>query len=442
MTEFIINLIDDDPQVLESSIQMLNLEGHQVEAFSSAAQFLSNTLLTPESEAIIISDIKMPQLSGLELLDKIQNIDPDLPVILITGHADVEMAIDAMKRGGFDFIQKPVQPDHILDVIKKAKRHRHLILENRHLRQQINNSENTQLIGLHESMQHLKTQILNLGDADVDVLINGQTGSGKELVANALHQQSKRKNKPFVALNCGAIPNELIESELFGHEAGAFTSAQKQRIGKIESANNGTLFLDEIESMPINVQIKLLRVLQDRCIQRLGSNTSIQLDFRIITASKINLHEASQKGEFRDDLLYRLDVATIEIPALNQRGDDILILFKYFSERAAQKYKRDIPASTTGLEQKLLTYDWPGNVRECQNLAEKWILGVSDERLSYSTTDLADTNNLDEVMNRHEKYILIRALDINHWKITKTAEYLGIPRKKLYLRMQKYQLKN
>ncbi len=436
-------LVDDDQQVRQSFTQMLELDGYNVTAFDTAEALLQAHVIHLDANIIIISDIKMPAMSGLELIDEIMLIDAEIPVVLITGHADINMAIDGMKRGAYHFIEKPVKPNHILNVIKKAARQRSLYLENKHLKQQLNDQSNTlnTLIGTHHTTQLLKQHINNLASANVDVLINGETGSGKEVVAQLLHQQSPRCKHPFVALNCGAIPSELIESELFGHEQGAFTNANKRRIGKIEYANHGTLFLDEIESMPSDVQVKLLRVLQERSIQRLGSNNSIDLDFNVIAASKIDLHKASKTGQFRPDLLYRLDVATIHIPPLRERGDDAILLFHYFAERAAKKYQREFTPSHPMLQQKLLNYDWPGNVRECQNLAEKWILGVQDQRLQNEHCfNTKHHNSLEEQMNCFERELITKALKANQWKITQTAESLNIPRKKLYLRMQKHNI--
>jgi len=441
MEQLAIYLIDDDAQVRQSFTQMLELEGYTVASFDSAEACLNAKIIRLDANAIVISDIKMPGMSGLELMDEILLIDAEIPVVLITGHADIDMAIDGMKRGAYNFIEKPVKPNRILGVIKKAARQRALILENKQLKKQLIDQGHTQsnLIGTHSSTLQLKQQISNLASANVDILIHGETGTGKEVVAQLLHQHSSRAKHPFVALNCGAIPSDLIESELFGHEQGAFTSAHKKRIGKIEYANHGTLFLDEIESMPADVQVKLLRVLQERNIQRLGSNELIHLDFNIIAASKIDLHEACKKGEFRADLLYRLDVATINIPPLRERGDDAILLFHYFAELAAKKYHRSYSPSHQTLQNKLLQYPWPGNVRECQNLAEKWVLGVQDKRLQNEhSSSLKALTSLDDQMNAYERELLVQALENNEWKIAKTAESLNIPRKKLYLRMQKY----
>lgn len=444
MNELNIFLIDDDQQVRDSFTQMLELDGYCVDSFASAEDFLSSQLIQLGSNAVVITDVKMPGMSGLELMDDLLLIDSEIPIVIITGHADIDLAIDGMKRGAFNFIEKPVKPKRILEVVKKAACHRRLLLENKSLKKQLKNQDafNMQLIGSHNNTLKLKEQINNLASANVDVLINGETGSGKEVVAKLLHKQSNRSDHPFVAINCGAIAHDLLESELFGHEQGAFTSANKKRIGKIEYANHGTLFLDEIESMPLDVQVKLLRVLQERSIQRLGSNQLISLDFNVIAATKVDLHKASESGDFRADLLYRLDVATIHIPPLRKRGDDVVLLFHYFSDIAAQKFNRDFLPSPSVLQNKLLQYEWPGNVRECQNLAEKWVLGVQDERLQNKAGFSEVSKTLDESIGQYEKELITQALMANGWKINQTAESLGIPRKKLYLRMQKHSIQN
>jgi two-component system C4-dicarboxylate transport response regulator DctD len=435
-------IIDDHEKVRKSFRQMLELEAFQVKAFASAQEFLNSAKADSCKACVVVTDIKMPDISGLELLDAIQLIDADIPVVLVTGHADINIAIDGMKRGAYDFIEKPVQPAHIIDVVRKAMRQRALILENRRLRLQLDQEQNQEnLIGQHSSVLRLCEQIRNLGVTGVDVLIRGETGSGKEVVARELHRQSPRKRGRFVALNCGAIPEELIESELFGHEQGAFTSASRQRIGKIEYADGGTLFLDEIESMPLNVQVKMLRVLQERRIERLGSNTEIPLDFTVLAASKADLKTACAEGRFREDLFYRLDVATLDIPPLRERGNDVLLLFNHFAMQAAERYERESPPLNDRQQRLLLQHDWPGNVRECQNLAEKWVLGIRQiAPFSRADRDLSLDTSLDAQVADFERQVLLDALETHQWKINQTAEYLQVPRKKLYLRMKKHQI--
>jgi two-component system C4-dicarboxylate transport response regulator DctD len=285
----------------------------------------------------------------------------------------------------------------------------------------------------------------------VDLIINGATGTGKEVVANCLHDFSPRAKKPFVALNCGAVTESIIESELFGHEAGAFTGANKKRIGKIEYANGGTLFLDEIESMPASLQVRLLRVLQERTLQRLGGNADIDVDIRVIAASKVDLRDAADQGLFREDLYYRLSVASIEIPNLDQRKEDIPVLFSHFVDQATQRFDRESRPLPKSLLQQLRAQNWPGNVRELRNAAERWTLGLSIEAETDTnayanvhthahTTQTTKDGNLDELVDSYEREVIAAALIANKGQAELTAEALGIPRKKLYLRMKKHGL--
>lgn len=435
-------IIDDHAEVRKSFRQMLELEDFRVRAYSSAVDFLQSVEIDVGSACVVVTDIRMPHTNGLQLLDAMQLIDADIPVVLITGHADINTAIDGMKRGAFDFIEKPVKPAHAIDMVRKAMRQRLLILENRRLRLQLDQSQPQDiLLGQHPRVKGLCEQVQNLAVTGVDILIQGETGSGKEIVARELHRQGPRRHGQFVALNCGAIPENLIESELFGHEQGAFTSASKQRIGKIEFADKGTLFLDEIESMPMNVQVKMLRVLQERRIERLGSNQEIQLDFTVLAATKADLRQACSDGQFREDLFYRLDVATLEVPPLRVRGDDVLLLFNHFGSIAAERYERSFVPLNSMQQRRLLQYDWPGNVRECQNLAEKWVLGIRNTvPFCHADCDSLQDSSLDTQIAAYERQVLLDALENHQWRINQTADYLKIPRKKLYLRMKKYQL--
>jgi len=275
-------------------------------------------------------------------------------------------------------------------------------------------------------------------------MINGETGAGKDVVARALHDHSSRKEKPFVAVNCGALPKEIIESELFGHEAGAFTGATQQRIGKIEYANGGTLFLDEIESMPLDVQVKLLRVVETRSLERLGSNKTVPLDIRIVGASKIDLNSASASGDFRQDLYFRLNVASINLPPLRERGEDILLLFYRLARQARARFRKEIPDVTPEIIAQLHAYDWPGNVRELRNSADRFVLGMG---LGIDGSDLpvsetAQEGTLPEKMAAYEKALIEREIERNGGSLKSTYESFGISRKALYEKMKKYGIQN
>ena len=288
-------------------------------------------------------------------------------------------------------------------------------------------------------MKNIRQSVLQLAQLDVDLIINGATGTGKEVVARCLHDFSSRAKQPFVALNCGALAESMIESELFGHEAGAFTGAQKRRVGKFEYANGGTIFLDEVESMPPHLQVRLLRVVQERCLERVGGNQLIPLDVRIIAASKLDLRLAADAGSFREDLYYRLNVTSINLPAMADRKADVALLFRHFSELAAQKYNLPCPPLEPQLLHQLQTRSWHGNVREISNEAERWVLGLSFNHPG-SMPSKPIEGGLDEQVDQFEKVIIETALLQNQGHLEQTAAALNIPRKKLYLRMKKHQI--
>jgi two-component system C4-dicarboxylate transport response regulator DctD len=294
-------------------------------------------------------------------------------------------------------------------------------------------------------MLKLRSEISALAQTDIDVLIWGETGAGKEVVARALHEEGNRKDKPFIALNCGAIPIEMMESELFGHESGAFTSANKQRVGKLEYANGGTIFLDEIESMPMELQVKLLRVIETRTIERLGSNKVISLDVRFLAATKTDLEAASQCHKFRADLYYRLNVVTLTIPSLRERKEDIPALIHHLSIEARSRYRRDIPEITPALMAGFMSYDWPGNVRELRNVVDRWLLGLGvglplPLPSEVPTAPFSGDADLSTQMANVERSLIATALNANDGSIKKTYEQLGVSRKALYEKMKKYQL--
>ena len=340
--------IDDDEEVRISGAQTLELEGFEVIALDSAQAALEHISVT--WPGIVVSDVKMPTMSGIDLLERVTMIDQDLPVVLITGHGDISLAVEAIRAGAYDFIEKPADMERLIDTVHRALEKRTLILENRMLRKRSGNLGDEiegRIIGVTPAIMALRQTILDLADTDVDVLILGETGTGKELVARCLHDFGSRRESRFVALNCGALPESVIESELFGHEAGAFTGATKQRIGKIEYAEGGTLFLDEVESMPPAIQVRLLRVLQERKIERLGGNDPIAVDIRVIAATKESLLDLSTDGSFREDLYYRLHVASLSLPPLRDRPEDIPILFSLFVENAGERFRRPLPELMT-----------------------------------------------------------------------------------------------
>ncbi|MEW7988447.1 MAG: sigma-54 dependent transcriptional regulator [Candidatus Thiodiazotropha sp.] len=435
--------IDDEIDLRLANEQTLELAGFQVRVFEKAEDALK--LIDNQTGGIVVSDIRLPGLDGLALLQRLQQMDATLPVILITGHGDISMAVDAMQKGAYDFIEKPFSSERLVDTVRRALEKRRLVLENRTLKTELNaqNSLGPRIIGKTSAMKALKNTINQLADTAADILLMGETGTGKELVARSLHEHSQRRDKNFVAVNCGAIPENLIESELFGHEKGAFTGAETLRIGKFEYANHGSVFLDEVESMPLPAQVRLLRVLQERYLERIGSNESIELDIRIVAATKVDLKAAADRGEFREDLYYRLNVVTLELPPLRERREDIPLLFQHFLLVAAARYGKVAPAMPDNISQKLMSFNWPGNVRELRNAAERFVLlgdecGLQlDEK---SVTSPCVPLTLPEHVEVFERAMIEQALSESGGVIKKTMELLGLPRKTLYDKMQKYGL--
>ncbi len=428
-----VYLIEDDESVMRACTQALKLADLEVRTFGSAEKALA--AFGEDPPAVVVSDVRMPGMSGLELLDVIWQRDRDVPVILITGHGDVSMAVQAMRAHAYDFIEKPFSSPRLVDVVRRALERRALLTENRVLRQQLGTMREMPLIGSSESIQRVARTIDSLAATDVDILVYGETGTGKEVVAHALHTRSGRKG-PFVALNCGALPESVFESEIFGHETGAFTGADKRRIGKIEYASDGTLFLDEIESMPLALQVKLLRVLQERRVERLGSNVSIPVTCRIVAATKSDLKRLSDQGGFRADLYYRLNVVTIELPPLRQRLNDIAPLMTYFLSQAARRFNREIPAWT---EQDLFRWqhhDWPGNVRELKAVAERLCLGVGDGLDGIQ----AEAVSLAARLDNYERSLIREALRGSQGNVAAASELLHLPKKTLYDKLARHQL--
>ncbi|GAB4350464.1 MAG: sigma-54 dependent transcriptional regulator [Gammaproteobacteria bacterium] len=439
MSEERVILVDDEPHVLRAGQQTLELAGFEVIPCTSAEEALRH--LERDWPGVVITDVKMPHTDGFGLLAQLRRIDPDLPVVMVTGHGDITMAVQAIREGAYDFIEKPYRAELLADVAKRAIGMRRLVLENRALRSELDGQPDApRIIGKSPPIERLRQIIANVADTDADVLILGETGTGKELVARSLHAQSSRRDKRFVALNCGAIPEALIESELFGHEAGAFTNATKRRIGRFEHADGGTVFLDEIESMPLALQVRLLRVLQERVIERLGSNDAIPVDVRIVAATKVDLRDAVARGTFREDLLYRLDVVRIEIPPLRKRIEDAPLLFEYFLSRACARYGRMAPPLSETTIRQLMSQEWPGNVRELQNAAERFALGCYEPEAE-APGELGDPDErvpLPDRVERFEKSLIVRELERQQGNIKATYEALGLPRKTLYDKMKKY----
>ncbi len=438
-----VMLVDDDPYILESAGQTLELEGYEVDRVERADRALER--ISQDWSGVLVTDINLPGMSGLQLMSEVQEIDPEIPVIIITGHGDITMAVTAIRDGAYDFIEKPFPSELLLDVVRRASEKRALTLENRELKAELatHNAAGPRLVGNTPQIAQLRMLVRAVADTPADILILAETGAGKDLLARYIHEHSTRRGGNFVAINCGAVPENLIESELFGHEAGAFTDAKTRRIGKFEHAEGGTLFLDEIESMPLALQVKLLRVLEERSIERLGSNQTLPLDLRVIAASKVDLKQMAAEKRFREDLYYRLNVVNVEIPPLRERPDDIPLLFKHFALVASSQYGREVAPLSPERMQQLLMHNWPGNVRELRNLAERYVL--LGDACSFDMEPLPGQSNelqlnLPQRVEQFERMLIHNELERHAGSIKETLIALNVPRKTLYDKMRKYGL--
>ena len=433
-------LVVDDEESMRASIeQWLRLADFEVASFARAETALSR--IDYHFPGILVCDVKMPDLDGMEVLHRLSALDPDLPVILITGHGDIAMAVTAMHRGAYDFIEKPFDPVRLVDAIRRACEKRRLTLENRRLREQVDGGGiEARLPGHSRAIERLRREVLELAATDVNVVVYGETGAGKEVVAHCLHDFSARRAARLVAINCAAIPETMFESEVFGHEPGAFTSAMKRRTGKIEYAHRGTLLLDEIEAMPLQFQVKILRVLEERVVERLGSNDPAPANVRTVAASKVHLPTAIDQGRFRADLYYRLGVAEIHVPPLRERGEDILLLFRHFASQAARAHGRELHPPDTAVQHALMAHHWPGNVRELRNAADRYALGVGPAPGSPATTADAPAHArpLAERVEAFEKRLIEQALEQSKGNVAIAMEHLGLPRRTLNEKMLKY----
>ncbi len=436
-------LVDDEMHIRRAGQQALNLAGYDVHCFESAES--AARLLATDWPGVLITDVKLPGMSGLELMHRSLDIDPDLPVVLITGHGDISMAVQAIRDGAYDFIEKPFGAERLVEVAKRSIEKRLLVLENRALRNELRDQiSRFDIIGQSAEIELVRQQIAKVAEVDADVLIYGETGTGKELVARTLHRQSRRSHKPFVAVNCGAIPDTIIENELFGHEPGAFTGANTRQIGKFEHAHGGTLLLDEIESMPLPLGVKLLRVLQERSIERLGSTKLIPIDVRIVAATKTDLRHASSQGAFREDLYYRLAVIQLNLPPLRERREDVPMLFQHFMDNAARRYESPMPVVQPDVIAELMAHDWPGNVRELQNTADRYVLGCFNDqsgpiRLT-GRLGSGDPPTLTELVSCYERRIIEQQLMQHKGDARATYTALGLPRKTFEDKLRKFGL--
>ncbi|GIL02542.1 MAG: sigma-54-dependent Fis family transcriptional regulator [Alphaproteobacteria bacterium] len=437
-----ILVVDDDADLLGSTCDWLAASGFAVDAAAGGGEALA-ILSADQARAVdvLVTDIRMPGIDGMALLDRARRLDPELPVVLLTGHGDVALAVEAMRAGAHDFLEKPYNAEHLVAVLDRAIGQRRLARENRDLRVRVSGGDPLEgrLIGSDASMVELRRRIAHLADFDVDVLIIGETGTGKEVVARALHDCGKRRDRPFVAINCGAVPETIFESEIFGHERGAFTGAVARRVGKIEYADGGTVFLDEIESMPPGLQTKLLRLLQERVVEPLGGNRQLPIDVRFLAATKVDLRAAAAAGTFRSDLYYRLATVELELKPLRGRRGDIPLLFHHFVRAAAGRHGVDVPAIPAATLAELATAPLEGNVRQLRAEAERYVLGygLNRERPGGSV----DAATLSERVGAFEAGLIREALAAADGRVAEAAMRLGVPRRTLAEKIARYRLK-
>ncbi|MFZ0391841.1 MAG: sigma-54 dependent transcriptional regulator [Calditrichia bacterium] len=442
MKPYKILIVDDELSVRDSLQEWFLEDGFQVKTAASAEDALN--LMHAGPYDIILLDIKMPGMDGITLQKKIKEIDTNAIIIIMTAYASVDTAVEALKMGAFDYVTKPFDPDDLSHLVANALKQKDLTEENIQLKKQITQlSAVDEFIGESEEMKRLFEMVSTVSETDSTVLIRGESGTGKELIARAIHSHSKRRYFPIVAVNCGAIPETLLESELFGHEKGAFTGAQYRRKGKIEMADRGTLFLDEIGDITSKMQVDLLRVLESKRITRLGGNEEIQVDFRLICATNKNLEKLVEEEKFREDLYYRINVFTIQVPPLRERRTDILPLVRFFIQKYARSMGKPAKKISRQSEELLLSYHWPGNVRELENAVERaMVIGKTGDievrdlplHLNHNEEGRSGQLSLEEMEKNHIRQIL----GDTGGNVTRAATLLGIDRVTLYNKMKRY----
>ncbi|MCI4664253.1 MAG: sigma-54 dependent transcriptional regulator [Neomegalonema sp.] len=440
-------IVDDEPDIRVALSQTLELADLDARVAADAEAAAKTLFSAGEGEiGVILCDVKMPGRDGFDLLAEVMAADPDLPVVMLTGHGDVEMAVAAMRAGAYDFLEKPVAGQRLVQVLERALEKRRLVVENRRLRASLQDDASRggrSMIGDSPAMEQFRSALARIAAADVDLLLHGETGAGKELAARAAHDASPRRGGRFVAINCGALPGELAESELFGHEPGAFTGASRKRVGKFVYADGGAIFLDEIESMPMSLQVALLRVLQEREVEPLGANRTHKIDVRVIAATKVDLREAASAGRFREDLYYRLEVARLDIPPLRDRIEDAPQLFEAFVAEACARRGVEPQPLSDDLREWLMMQSWPGNVRELKNAAERFAIGLPftppAQREPVSEVSLEGASLAAQV-EAYERRVIRSALKQAGGRVSAACVLLGLPRNTLYDKLKKYGL--
>ncbi|RMH65948.1 MAG: sigma-54-dependent Fis family transcriptional regulator [Bacteroidetes bacterium] len=450
-------VVDDEPSIRRTLREILEYEGYEVDDAEDGPEALAR--LREGRYDLVLLDIKMPGQDGLEVLQILSEEMPELPVVMISGHGTIETAVEATRLGAFDFIEKPPDLNRLLLTVRNALDRGQLAVENRRMKQTIveqHQGDLTPILGESPAIQRIKETIERVAPTEARVLITGEPGTGKELVARWIHHLSARRDGPIVEVNCAAIPGELIESELFGHEKGSFTGATKQRIGKFEQASGGTLFLDEIGDMSLSAQAKVLRALQENRIQRVGGDRSIPVDVRVLAATNKNLLDQIAENEFREDLYHRLSVILIHVPPLRERRDDIPIITRFFAERLARRNGLPPKPFSADALARLQQYDWRGNVRELHNVVERLLILSDGEEITardverYVQPGAAASNPILSLLDQYdafsdfrdkaEELFILHKLEQFDWNISRTAEAIGIQRSHLYNKMNKYKI--
>jgi len=444
-----ILIIDDEIEICESIKMILEYEDYEVLYFTDAKKGIEK--LKEGLFSVLLLDIQMPTISGFEVLNEIGSFDPRPNVIMISAHSSLENAVKATKLGAFDFIEKPIDREKLLISVRNASERANLLLENQKLKRELD--VDYSMVGSSDILKQIKMTIARVAPSDARVLISGENGTGKELAAREVHTNSSRAEEPFIEVNCAAIPNELIESELFGHEKGSFTGANQKRIGKFEAADKGTLFLDEIGDMSLQAQAKVLRAIESGNIERVGGNKKIKVDVRIVSATNKNLEHEIDEGNFREDLFHRLNVIPLTVPPLRERKEDIVELVEHFSTMICEKNNFPKVIFQKDTLKLLQSNNWSGNIRELKNIIERIIIMVPKESISAidithllpSSKSKSDdflnvSNSFQEFKEVTERAFIIKQLDLNSWNISKTAEILDIQRSHLYNKMKKYNI--
>jgi two-component system nitrogen regulation response regulator NtrX len=457
MSKSRILVIDDEPAIRESLRMTLEYAGHEVVGAATGQEGLA--LAEREAPDVVLLDIKMPGMDGMEVLTRLRSMNENVPVIMISGHGTTSTAVEAIKRGALDFLDKPFEStDRLLVTINNALEHGRLRDENRSLKKAVEIRH--QMIGESAALKQVMAAIGRAAPTNATVLLQGESGVGKELVARTIHRNSLRSRERFVQVNCAAIPEELIESELFGHEKGSFTGATEKQVGKFEQADRGTIFLDEVGDMSAKTQAKVLRVLQEGEVERLGSARTIKVDVRVIAATNKNLEEEIEKGRFREDLYFRLAVIPIQVPPLRDRPEDIPLLVRHYMEVFARENNVRPKRITQAALDALQRYRWKGNIRELRNAVERFMImsagdtvdladlpdvvrapgGISRASNAIAETDAAKSGTLREFKDSTERAYLVAKLRENGWNISKTAEAIDTPRSNLYKKLEQYQI--